>query len=194
MGSVFERELKGILGADEGALRRIVRSVPPLAGENYHKIRPSPFLVVRAAGSLGVDLVAVRGDVSFPIEVKASADDVVRFSRNERIRQQADSMRETCSRAGVIPLYAFRRKGLHPGADPWSVFALDLGDRGPCRGMARVVYGLLPKADRTREGNEVLRFAGGMPLNRFIDRLHFLRAAETAGPPPESLLLKPTLS
>jgi Holliday junction resolvase len=55
MGSVYERELKKLLTANR-------------------------FLVVRAAGSLGVDLVAINSNVAFPIEVKASRTTRLQFS------------------------------------------------------------------------------------------------------------------
>ena len=80
MSSVYERELKGILSAEEGVLDKMTRACPPEQAAAFRKAKAKPFLVVRGAGSLGVDLVALRGDVSFPIEVKSAASDTIRFS------------------------------------------------------------------------------------------------------------------
>jgi len=77
---VYEREFKGILSGDLKWIEGVSRNLPVEVMRGYLKIREKPFIVLRAAGSLGVDLVAIRGDVSFPIEVKSSVNDVIHFS------------------------------------------------------------------------------------------------------------------
>ena len=77
--SVFERELKGILNGDEKMVNKVSKTSPPEVHSSYLKILEKPFIVIRAAGSFGVDLVAIRGDFSFPIEVKASSYKTIRF-------------------------------------------------------------------------------------------------------------------
>ncbi|HUR68085.1 MAG TPA: Holliday junction resolvase [Candidatus Thermoplasmatota archaeon] len=168
MSSVYERELKGILGGEEDTLRKMTKTTSPEVTARYLRTRQRPFLVVRGAGSLGVDLVALRGDVSFPIEVKSSANDVVRFSDSGgRNGEQAESMMKECSRASVIPLYAFRLKG-GPRGDPWRVLTLPTENLPP---RIAVLYDRIPKVEKTNAGNWVLRWENGMPLSSLLDYL-----------------------
>ena len=168
MASVYERELKGILSAEDDALRKATRALPPDQAHALLKAREKPFLVVRGAGSLGVDLVALRGDVSFPIEVKSATSDVIRFSDgSKRNHEQAEQMARECSRASVIPLYAFRRKGMR-GQDPWRILTLPTEGLPP---RVAVLYERIPKVDKTASGNFVLRWDAGISLHRFVDYL-----------------------
>lgn len=168
MSSVYERELKGILAGEEAVLRKMTKTTTPDVTARYLKARGRPFLVVRGAGSLGVDLVALRGDVSFPIEVKSASDDVIRFSDSGgRNGEQAEEMMRECSRASVIPLYAYRRKG-GPRGDPWRVLTLPTENLPPRIG---VLYDRLPKVEKTEKGNWVMRWENGMPLSQFVDYL-----------------------
>ncbi|MCD6461294.1 MAG: Holliday junction resolvase [Thermoplasmata archaeon] len=163
-GSSYERELKAILSGDTVVIKRVTRTSPPEEREGYMAIVGRPFIVIRAAGSFGVDLVAVRDDFSFPIEVKASVNPVLHFSDKPRLSEQAEALAEECSRAGVVPLYAFRLKGVR-GGDSWRVFTLDIGE---VRGKARFIYRRLPRLPRTKGGNLVMRWKEGMPLHKFL--------------------------
>lgn len=168
MSSVYERELKGILSGEEDALRKVTRSLPPEQAASYLKARHRPFLVVRGAGSLGVDLVALRGDVSFPIEVKSASKDLIHFADGgKRNQDQADAMSRECSRASVIPLYAYRLKG-GPRGDPWRVHTLPTENLPP---RISVLYDRIPKVSRTASGNYVLRWQEGLPLAKFVEYL-----------------------
>lgn len=168
MSSAYERELKGILAGEEEALRKITKSTAPDVTARYLKARGRPFLVVRGAGSLGVDLVALRGDVSFPIEVKSASSDVIRFSDSGgRNGEQAEAMMRECSKASVIPLYAYRLKG-GPRGDPWRVLTLPTENLPP---RIAVLYDRLPKVEKTTSGNWVMRWENGMPLSQFVDYL-----------------------
>lgn len=168
LSSVYERELKGILGAEEHVLRKVTHALPPEQAAGYLLAQKKPFLVVRGAGSLGVDLVALRGDASFPIEVKSAASDVVRFSdAGGRNHAQAEAMQRECARSGVIPLYAFRRKGV-PRQDPWRILTLPTTGLPP---RMTVLYDRIPKVEQTASGNFVLRWEDGLPLHRFLDYL-----------------------
>jgi Holliday junction resolvase len=166
MGRIFERELKGILSADEGMLTRITKTCDDEERDSYFRIRERPFMVIRGAGSLGVDLVAIRSDLSLPIEVKSSVSDVLRFSRSEKLAIQAQEMMDGCRRVGLMPIYAYRFKR-HRG-DAWRVFTLDVG---PINGRLRVVYQRLPKIAPSKDGNLIMRWRDGMPLSKFIDYL-----------------------
>ncbi len=166
MGRIFERELKGILRADEDMLVRVTKTCSELEKSHYYKICERPFMVVRGAGSLGVDLVAIRSDISLPIEVKSSVSDVLRFSRNEKLAIQAQEMMDDCRRVGLMPIYAFRFK--RQRGDAWRIFTLDVG---PLNGRLRLIYARLPKINPSKDGNLIMRWEEGMPLNKFIDYL-----------------------
>ncbi len=166
MGRIFERELKGILRAEEDMLARVTKTCDADEKDSYYRIKERPFMVVRGAGSLGVDLVAIRSDLSLPIEVKSSVSDVLRFSRNEKLAIQAQEMMDDCRRVGLMPVYAFRFKR-HRG-DAWRIFTLDVG---PINGRLRVVYQRLPKITPSKDGNLIMRWHDGMPLSKFIDYL-----------------------
>ena len=168
MSSVYERELKGILSAEEDVLDKMTRACSPEQAAAFRKAKQRPFLVVRGAGSLGVDLVALRGDVSFPIEVKSASSDTIRFSdAGGRNHEQAENMQRECARAAVIPLYAFRRKGVR-GQDPWRIHTLPTEGLPP---RTALLYERIPKVERTAGGRFVLRWDDGMPLTKLLDLL-----------------------
>lgn len=164
MGTVFERELKGILNASPGILVRVTKTCSPEERSGYQKINDKPFMVIRGAGSLGVDLVAIREGLSLPIEVKSSTSTVLRFSRSEKLAIQAQEMIDDCKRVGLMPIYAFRHKGQR--GDAWRIFTLDIGS---VNGRLRFIYERLPKIEPSREGNLIMRWKDGMPLSKFID-------------------------
>jgi Holliday junction resolvase len=164
MGRVFERELKGILCANPDVLARVTKTCDDSERAGYNRILERPFMVIRGAGSLGVDLVAVREGVSFPIEVKSSTSNVLRFSRSEKLAIQAQEMMDDCRAAGLIPVYAFRYK--RQRGDAWRIFTLDIG---PINGRLRLIYNRLPKISPSKEGNLIMRWNDGMPLSKFID-------------------------
>src|SRR4030065_91356 len=124
MGRIFERELKGILRADPDMLVRVTKTCDEDERTAYYRIKERPFMVIRGAGSLGVDLVAIRSDMSLPIEVKSSISDVLRFSRSEKLAIQAQEMMDDCRRVGLMPIYAFRYK--RQRGDAWGIFTPDL--------------------------------------------------------------------
>lgn len=169
MGKIFERELKGILSANGDVLTRVTKTCSETERMGYLMIRENPFMVIRAAGSLGVDLVAIRDGMSFPIEVKSSSADVLRFSRSEKLLIQAEEMIRDCQRVNLVPLYAYRYKGYR--GDAWRVFTLDMGDldMNVYSGVPKLIYGKLPKIRSSREGNFIMRWKDGWPLSRFID-------------------------
>jgi Holliday junction resolvase len=172
MGRIFERELKGILRADEDMLSRVTKTCDEPQKKAYYRIREKPFMVIRGAGSLGVDLVAIRSDMSLPIEVKSSVNDVLRFSRNEKLAVQAQEMMADCKRVGLMPIYAFRYK--RQRGDAWRIFTLDVG---PLNGKLKLVYARLPKISPSKDGNLIMRWEEGMPLSKFIDYVVTLSSA-----------------
>ncbi|MFQ5908947.1 MAG: Holliday junction resolvase [Thermoplasmata archaeon] len=163
-GGTFERELKGVLRGDEGVLERVTKTCPSEEREAYWKIVNRPFTVLRAAGSLGVDIVALRGDVSFPIEVKASKNKTLWLSNTRRTIEQAEDLLEECARSELLPLYAYRRKNVR--GDSWRIFTLDGAE---VSGGLKKLQRKIPKASRSKEGNHILRWEAGLPLHAFID-------------------------
>lgn len=171
MGKIFERELKGILAAKEDILSRVTKTCDEHERAGYLKIREKPFMVVRGAGSLGIDLVAIRSELSLPIEVKSSTSDVLRFSRSEKLAIQAQEMMDDCRRVGLMPIYAFRYK--RQRGDAWRIFTLDIG---PINGRLKPIYQRLPKITPSKEGNLIMRWNEGMPLSKFIEYIVMLQS------------------
>jgi Holliday junction resolvase len=163
ISAIYERELKGVLGGDERVLGGLIKSLNPHELAAYDGSRNQPFLVVRAAGSLGADLVALRSDLSFLIEVKSSKKDLLHFSDSPRLTEQIDVIRQQCERSGVLPIYAFRLKGVR--GDAWRFFTLT-GMR--LSGRCARLYERLPKVELTASGNHVLRWKNGLALAGFL--------------------------
>jgi Holliday junction resolvase len=162
--SSYERELKGIMSGRRDVLERVTRTCSDEERSSYWSIRDRPFIVTRAAASLGVDIIALRGDISFPMEVKSSAKRVIRTSCNSgRETEQAENLIEMCAKSGVLPVYAFRLKGVR--GDSWRIFTIDM--EAP-RGVAGYVHGRLPKLRQTKKGNYVMDWEDGMPLATFL--------------------------
>lgn len=165
MGDIYERELKGLLGGEEKFIEKVVRSLPPSEKEAYRKLASKHFLVVKAGGSFGVDLLAVRGNFAFPIEVKSSASDVFRFSKNDKLEAQAERMRKVCEHSSLVPTYAYRLK--NPDGDPWRLFTFsDVGEG--LEGRHGLLFRKLPKIGMTGEGNSIMRWQDGIKLSKFI--------------------------
>ena len=79
-GNIYERELRRIFSGDMDFIIKFTKSFLERERMSYASIVENPFVVVRAAGSLGVDLIALRHDFSFPIEVKSSKFKTLRFA------------------------------------------------------------------------------------------------------------------
>ena len=163
-GDVYERELKALLAGDSKAIAKMVKTCNAMEKANYGTMLQDPFLVIRAAGSLGVDLVALRWDFSFPIEVKSSCDDVLHFSKNQRLTEQADSMLAECCRSHLVPIYAYRLKSRR--GDPWRIFTIPSDHR--YRGRHDVLYRRIPKLEVSDNGYYIMRWEDGMKLSDFM--------------------------
>ena len=175
--STYERELKDLLQGEADALRRYGRALEPAQRPALDTVARSPFLVVRAAGSLGFDLVALRNEFAFPLEVKASSSDTIRFSSaSGRAAEQLEAHRKAVERVGLIVLYAYRRIGNRDG-DSWRLYA---ASRGALNGRIGLLSRRLPAVESTRDGNGVLRWESGLPLSQFFELISFLTAPITA--------------
>ncbi len=165
--SQYERELKSILEGETKTLSKITKTCSTLEKDNYSKILDRPFVVIRAAGSFGVDLVAARGDISFLTEVKTSIEDTLHFSTvGGKLQKQAELMKKTCEKTKTLPIYAFRNKGRH--GDSWRIFTLEMDG---LEGRNSVVHRRLPKLKKSKTGNFIMRWEEGMPLSDFISYL-----------------------
>jgi len=175
----YERALRGLLSGDPASVRSYARALPPEARPGFERLIHEPFLVVRAAGSFGFDLVALRREFAFPIEVKASSDDVIRFTAaSGRASEQLEAHRAAVARVGLMVIYAYRRLGLRR-EECWRLF---LEGTRPNGAIVGYVFQPVPPVSRTREGNGILRWGEGMPLSQFIARVHsVLRPAYGAG-------------
>lgn len=169
--SAYERELRALLEGDPTAVRSYARALAPEARAPFERLIGEPFLVIRGAGSLGFDLVALRREFAFPLEVKASADDVIRFTAaSGRADAQLAAHRRAVGRVGLTVLYAYRRLGRR-SEEPWRIF---LAGSAPDWGVLKVICRRLPPVSSTRDGHGILRWAEGMPLSRFLDQVRFL--------------------
>ena len=165
----YERELRRLLSGDRASVRSYARSLPPPERAGFERLVGEPFLVVRAAGSFGFDLVALRREFAFPVEVKASSEPQIRFSAaSGRAREQLEAHRAAVARVGLMVIYAYRRLGAR-GEEAWRLF---LEGERPKGAIAGYVFQPVPPIARTREGNGVLRWEEGMPLSRFVARVH----------------------
>ncbi|KAA0008275.1 MAG: Holliday junction resolvase, partial [Thermoplasmata archaeon] len=52
--SIYERELREILSGNKDVIERVTKSCSEEEKQKYFKIMKKPFIVVRAAGSLGI--------------------------------------------------------------------------------------------------------------------------------------------
>lgn len=165
MSTVYERELRAYLEGDRESIAHFTKAWDDENRAKAMKCVEKPFLVVRAAGSLGADLVAVRESLSFLVEVKSSKEKLLHFSDAARLVDQLNEIRTGCSRAGVLPIYAYRLKNVR-GADAWRVFTLD---GMTLDGRPGLLYRNLPKMERTPKGFPVLRWENGQPLGSFLE-------------------------
>ena len=176
-GSKYERELKGILEKDYGVISSITKTFTEVQKAAINRIHDIKFIVIRSAGSLGVDLFAINGFISFPIEIKSSDSEKLNFSSSSgKGMAQAEIFRDKCTEVGLIPLYAFRIKGVH--GDPWRIFTLPITHTLKTA-YAPSIYRYVPKIDMTAQGNFQMVWSKGMPLHEFIDRLYNLLIKST---------------
>jgi len=159
-GSIYERELKYILSGDKKTITQMIKTCDEDESRSYSIMLEEPFLVVRAAGSLGVDLIAMRWDYSFPIEVKSSAEETMHFSRNPRLTEQAARMKKACHKSNLLPIYAFRLKSMR--GDPWRIFTIPIEEG--IRGKNELLRQKIPKMEVTGNGNYIMRWNDGMKL------------------------------
>ncbi|MEA2055081.1 MAG: Holliday junction resolvase [Candidatus Thermoplasmatota archaeon] len=164
--SDYERELREILSGNKAIIGKVTKSCSSEERQKYFKITENPFVVVRAAGSLGIaDIVALRGEISFLVEIKTRKEKSILFSHEGgRMQRKAEEMLEKCEKAKVLPLFAFRIKNYH--GDSWRIYSLELEG---LEGKSKILYARIPKIRKTASNNYLLKWDEGMKLSDFID-------------------------
>ena len=164
IGGAYERELRSVLAGEEKGIRAITRSCSETERAQAMQICQRPFLVVRApgSGSEGTgDLLALRGDMCFPIEVKSSKKPKLYLSGRTVLQYQA--LEEIGVKCSIQPFYAYRLKGVR--GDSWRIFRVRTeGLTGKLRLLSRTV----PELPLTRNGTPYLDWEKGLPLHKFL--------------------------
>ena len=164
MTSSYERELRRVLAGLEDGVKAVTRSCSELEKAKAMQVIHRPFLVVRAAGS-GMegsgDLLALRGDICFPIEVKTTKARKLYLSG--RTWEQYESMKMEGNRCGLMPLYAHRLKGVR--GDSWRIFRVETST---LNGRLKMLQRRIPPLPLTRNGKPFIDWEQGMPLHKFL--------------------------
>ena len=174
VSSQYERELRQVLAGVPKGVESIIRSCSPLEKQKMRQVIHRPFLVVRAAGS-GMegtgDLLALRGDLCFPIEVKSTK--AVKLYLSGRTKLQYEAMVTEGERCNLMPLYAHRQKGVR--GDSWRIFRVETKNLS---GRLRQLEKSIPPFPTTRNGSVYLNWEDGMPLHAFISLVCSTAGAE----------------
>ena len=164
MASSYERELRAVLAGSPAGVRAVTRSCTELERARAMQVVQRPFLVVRVAGS-GMDgsgdIIALRGDLCFPIEVKTRAEKKVYFSG--QTQDQLAAMKDIGEKCGLMPLYAHRLKGVR--GDSWRIFRVDTST---LTGRLATLSKRIPTLPLTRTGKVHLDWDQGLPLHQFL--------------------------
>ena len=164
MASGYERELRAVLAGTPDGVRAVTRSCSELEKARAMRVIQRPFLVVRAAGS-GMegsgDILALRGDLCFPIEVKTTKNKKLYLSG--RTRSQYDAMQAEGERCHLMPLYAQRLKGVR--GDSWRIFRVETSTLSS---KLALLSRRIPALPLTSKGNPMLAWEEGLPLHKFL--------------------------
>ena len=164
MSSIYERELRSVLAGEEKGVRAVTRSCTESQRAQTMQVCQRPFLVVRApgSGSEGTgDLLVLRGDMCFPIEVKSSKKSRLYLSGRTVLQYQAlVNIGEKC---GLQPFYAYRLKSVR--GDSWRIFRVNVDN---LTGKSRRLASRVPALPLTRNGTPHLDWEKGLPLHKFI--------------------------
>ena len=164
MASSYERELRAVLAGSPDGVRAVTRSCTEIERARAMQVVQRPFLVDRAAGS-GMDgsgdLLALRGDLCFPIEVKTRAEKKVYLSGQKE--EQLQSMKEIGEKCELMPLYAHRLKGVR--GDSWRIFRVETSTLS---GRLATLARRIPTLPLTRTGKPHLDWDQGLPLHQFL--------------------------
>ncbi len=164
MGQNYERELRLVLSGKKKNVEGVIRSCTIEEKNRMRMVLRKPFFVIRVAGS-GIegsgDVFAARADYGFPIEVKSSNSDKLYF--DERLREQYNAILRDCRKSELLPLYAFRLKGVR--GDSWRIFRIETG---ALTARQWQIAQRIPPLPKTKTGSVYLNWNDGLPLNKFI--------------------------
>ena len=164
MASQYERELRAVLIGSPDGVRAVTRSCNAAEKARAMQVIRRPFLLVRAAGS-GVagagDLLAVRGDISLPIEVKTTKEKKIYLAG--RTWEQYLDMQKEGERCGLMPIYAMRLKGVR--GDSWRIFKVDTTN---LTGTMSIIARRIPSFPLTKNKRPYLDWDAGLPLHKFL--------------------------
>lgn len=164
MSSNYERELRDILMGEEETIEKITKTMAEEPTHIYRRCMDKPFLIMRGAGSLGIDLFANRGRLFFAIEEKASTGKMY-FTDDDRLPEQHKQFEDYAENRGMPYIYAKRSKG--KSGEKWYVFRTE---KSP---IARMVTDVsqIPFIPETVHGNKYLYHEDGIPLSKFLTLL-----------------------
>ncbi|MEK9731404.1 MAG: hypothetical protein VW230_06565 [Candidatus Poseidoniales archaeon] len=167
MGQNYERELRLVLSGKKKNVEGVLRSCTIEEKNRMRMVLRKPFFVIRVAGS-GIegsgDVFAARGDYGFPIEVKSSHSEKLYF--DERLREQYNAILRDCQKSELLPLYAFRLKGVR--GDSWRIFRVETG---AITARQWQIAQRIPPLPTTNTGSVYLNWNDGLPLNKFISMI-----------------------
>ena len=106
-------------------------------------------------------MLALRGDMCFPIEVKTRAEKKVYLSGQKE--EQLQSMKEIGEKCQLMPLYAHRLKGVR--GDSWRIFRVETST---LKGRLATLARRIPTLPLTRTGKPHLDWDQGLPLHLFL--------------------------
>lgn len=160
MSERYERELRDVFKGELDTIDKLAKTMDDTSAGMYYWLNEFPFYVLRGAGSLGIDILAIRERVYIPIEVKSGKGDTKYFGEYER--EQADKYVEFSDKCSMPVLYGYRQKGRH--GEKYSLF-------GIITEATDIVFPFVPKIRRTKQGNRILRFDDGILLSSFLEKL-----------------------
>lgn len=162
-GSPYERELLKILAGDEETIINVIKTLPGEIGECYKLLIGKPFASIRSAGSLGIDIIAFRGDLVLPIEVKSSKHKSIGFS-GEKMNLQYEWTKKLGEDTDTTMFYGYRYKTMQR-IERWEIFRVE----GTGDGDKFLDVPIIPK---TYDDNPILRFGDGMLLSDFLGYIY----------------------
>ncbi len=162
-GSKYERELKQILRGDKEKIDDVTNSCRDNIRNSYYTFKYNPFLVVRGAGSLGVDLIAIRGEFSLLLEIKSSKQSTINLS-GKRLKEQKRDIISLAIETDVVPLYCFRMKNKR--GERWSIFTI--GIQNQLNTKNKKIMNHIPTLISTGKNSKMV-WERGKKLNEFAD-------------------------
>ena len=155
MSAIYERELKNIF-------YNTYEYVSNTKKEQHDHLKKMNVGIIRGAGSLGIDLIAIRNGKCLAIEVKSSKRKAVYFSSDQRVIKQYNDYVDLTDYCNIPILYMLRKKNLRE--EKWEVFRLDSK-------YSLEYFSWVPTIPKTPSGHPFLAQNAGLNLSDFILRI-----------------------